>query len=208
MGDEWPRCDEVLGACSSCGYAKCMQRDTFPSAPASVTELFLGFAKTGLRGFGGVLPWARRLLVDERRWLTAAEFTDVLSLCQFLPGPNIVNVSIVVGRRFHGVRGASAAALGLLGPPLALVLTLGFVYQRYAALPVVAGAMRGLTAAAAGLVLATGLKMLVALRGGITIYPFVMLAFVGVAIFRWPLVTVLLVLAPLSVAAAFLPRRS
>jgi chromate transporter len=89
-----------------------------------------------------------------------------------------------------------------------LVLTLGFVYQRYAALPVVAGAMRGLAAAAAGLVLATGLKMLVALRGGVLVYPFAMLALVGVAILRWPLLMVLLILAPLSVAAAFLPRRS
>jgi chromate transporter len=165
----------------------------------SAPDLFLGFAQTGLRGFGGVLPWARRLVVEERAWLSPGEFTDVLSLCQFLPGPNIVNMSIVIGRRFQGARGAFAAACGLLLPPLVIVLLLAIVYQRFAALPAVVAAMHGLAAAAAGLTLATGLKMLVALRNPRIAWPLTALAFVTVGVLRWPLLPVLLILVPLGV---------
>jgi chromate transporter len=171
------------------------------SAVSSVStlDLFLGFAKTGLRGFGGVLPWARRLVVEERAWLSSAEFTDVLSLCQFLPGPNIVNLSIVVGRRFQGARGALAAAVGLLLPPLAVVLLLALLYQRVAALPLVIAAMHGLSAAAAGLMLAMGLKMLVSVRHQRVAWPLAAAAFIAVAVLHWPLLPVLLTLAPLGI---------
>jgi chromate transporter len=170
--------------------------------------LFLGFAKVGLRGFGGVLPWARRLLVDERGWLTAREFSDVLSLCQFLPGPNIVNVSIVVGRRFCGKRGALAAASGLLLPPFLCVLLLAAAYRKVALLPIVVAAMHGLAAAAAGLTLAVGLKMLAALQRPRLSWPLSGIAFFVVAVLRWPLVPVLLCLATLSILIFKLSERS
>ncbi len=165
----------------------------------SVRDLFFGFARTGLRGFGGVLPWARRLVVEERAWLSPGEFTDVLSLCQFLPGPNIVNMSIVIGRRFRGARGALAAACGLLLPPLVSVLLLAVVYQRFSTLPTVVAAMHGLAAAAAGLTLATGAKMLVALQNPRFGWLLTILAFVAVGVLRWPLVPVLLTLVPLGI---------
>src|SRR3954451_21033790 len=106
-------------------------------APPSLAALFLGFFVVGLCGFGGVLPWARRLVVEQRRWMTAAEFTDMLGLCQFLPGGNIMNVTIALGARFHGVRGAAAAFLGLMTAPVAIVIGLGAIYNEYAELPAV-----------------------------------------------------------------------
>src|SRR6266498_1637860 len=101
-------------------------------ASLSLSELFFGFLKVGLSGFGGVLPFARRMIVEERRWLTEAEFLDVLSLSQFLPGPNIVNVSVIVGRRFQGVAGSFAATGGLMLMPLVIVLAIATIYAQFA----------------------------------------------------------------------------
>ena len=135
-----------------------MNRTTAPHAP-SLGELFLRFMQTSLSGFGGVTPFARRMLVEERRWLTDEEFADVMSLSQFLPGPNIVNITVCVGARFHGAKGALAAFAGLMCGPFVVVLSLGALYTHYRDLPAVSGLFRGLSAAAAGMVVALGLKM-------------------------------------------------
>lgn len=167
--------------------------------PPSLLALFAGFMGIGVCGFGGVLPWARRMVVEQRRWLTAAEFADMLGLCQFLPGPNVVNVSIALGARFHGPLGSAFAFTGLMAAPMAIVLGLGLIYARFADLPQVQHAFVGLGAVASGLLLATALKIAAPLRlrpVGIV----VMLAIVvAIAWFRWPLPTVLAVMAPVSV---------
>lgn len=175
-------------------------------APPTLAALYRGFFHVGARGFGGVLPWARRMLVEERRWVTAAEFTDLFSLCNFLPGPNTVNMSIVVGARFHGVRGALTALAGILTLPLAAVLTLAGLYDRFGHLPGIEAFLRGLGAAAGGLVLATGLKMAAPLLARPQALGFLLAAFAAIALLRWPLVPVLFTLAPLSVAAAWIRR--
>jgi len=179
--------------------------DTAP--PVSLGELYRGFFSAGARGFGGTLPWARRMLVEERRWLTPQEFTDVFSLCNFLPGPNVVNVSIVVGARFHGVRGSLAAFAGLLTLPIVAILTLAVLYERFGQLPGIDAVLRGVGAAAAGLISATGLRMATALSAMPRSLVFVAITFVAIAILRWPLIPVLLGLAPLSVLAAAWARR-
>ena len=169
----------------------------------SARELFAGFLSIGIAGFGGVLPWARRMLVETRHWLTPREFTDVLGLCQFLPGPNIVNVAVAVGGRFGGARGALAALAGLLVAPFAVVVALGALYTAYGHVPAVASAFRGVAAVAAGLVVAMALKMM---RAGVTRLGAGVvagLAFGGIALARLPLVLVLAVLAPLSVLAVW-----
>jgi len=132
-----------------------------PSAPERLSHaaLFAGFFQAGILGFGGVLPVARRLLVEQKHWLTAAQFTDLFSLCQFLPGANIVNLTFAFGARHRGVTGAAAAISGLLTAPVAIVLLLGGLYARYGGLPVAQHGLRGLAAAAAGLVAATALKI-------------------------------------------------
>ncbi|MHB1219920.1 MAG: chromate transporter [Alphaproteobacteria bacterium] len=174
--------------------------DPLPSAAnPSPRELFLGFLSIGASGFGGVLPFARRMLVERKGWLTPAEFTEVLSLSQFLPGPNICNVSVCVGRRFHGMRGSLAAFGGLMLVPFCVVVALGLLYARYGHRQEVDAAFDGVAAAAAGLVVATGLKMLDNHRRDALALLFVGATFVGIAIFRWPLLILLLAVAPLSV---------
>ena len=175
--------------------------DTARVVPDS-RALFIAFLKVGISGFGGVMPFAHRMLVENERWLNEREFIDVLSLCQFLPGPNIVNVSIVVGRRFAGVRGAVAAFVGLILMPLIIILALGTLYRAAGQLPGVKGAFGGVACAAAGLVLAMGLRMGRSLRRSPWQLLVATLTFVAIAVLRFPLVWVLLVMVPLSVLLA------
>jgi chromate transporter len=175
----------------------------------SLAALFLIFAVTSVSGFGGVLPWARRMIVEERKWLTAEQFNEVFSLSQFLPGPNVVNFSVVIGARFHGARGSLAAVLGLLAPPVAIMIALGILYGRYGEIPAVQRGLAGLAAAAAGLLIATAVKMAEPIfRQPLTPGPYVaLIAFAAVGLLRWPLHWVLLALAPLSLALAWWLRR-
>ena len=170
--------------------------------------LFLAFLSIALSGFGGVLPFARRELVERRGWLTADDFNETLALCQSLPGPNVVNLSIVVGARVAGWRGSLAAVSGLIGAPVAIVLAVGSVYARFADLPQVQGAILGLAAAAAGLVVATAARMAEPLlrRRFLLAAPFIAAAFAAVGVLRLPLPYVMAVLAPVSVVLAWRRR--
>lgn len=133
-------------------------------SPRSPFDLFIAFTVLALQGFGGVLAIAQRELVDRRRWMTREEFVDAYSVAQLLPGPNVVNLSLMLGDRFFGWRGALAAISGMLFAPLVLVLVLAASYNQLASFPAVAGALRGMGAVAAGLILAMALKMLGTLR--------------------------------------------
>jgi chromate transporter len=177
---------------------------TGPPIRPTLGELYRGFLGTGARGFGGTLPWARRMLIEERRWLSEREFIDLFSLCNFLPGPNVSSMSVIIGARFHGPLGAAAALGGLLTVPLLTILTLAVLYHRFGQLPGVDAALRGVGAAAGGLVLAMGLRMARSLGRTPRVLLFTLAAFVAVAVLRWPLVPVLLGLAPLSVLTAWL----
>jgi chromate transporter len=130
-----------------------------PATRLTHKALFAGFFQAGIIGFGGVLPVARRIIVEERGWLTAEGFNDLFSLCQFLPGANIVNFAFAFGARHRGVSGAAAACGGLLGAPVVIILVLSAAYKRYGGLAPVQHGLAGLAAAAAGLVLATAIKM-------------------------------------------------
>jgi chromate transporter len=178
-----------------------------PSAPATPGPwaLFVAFLTVGVSGFGGVLPFARRMLVDDRAWLDEAAFGETLALCQTLPGPNIVNLSVVVGSRFAGPQGALAAVAGLLAAPVAIVLVLASVYARFGATARAQALIAGLGAAAAGLVAATAARMawpLIRARPA-SATPFIVLVFVATGLLQWPLVWVLVALSPFSIAAAW-----
>jgi len=172
------------------------------ASPATVStpELFVGFLKIGLSGFGGVLPFARRMIVEQQRWLSETEFLDVLSLSQFLPGPNIVNVSIIVGRRFRGAAGAVAACSGLLLMPLVIVLALATIYARFSQVEAVRGACRGVSASASGLIAATALKLARPLRTSMWQVAICGVVFLGIAVLRIPLLWTLAALCPVSIA--------
>lgn len=165
------------------------------SRPPSVAGLFMGFLLIGMCGFGGVLPWARRMVVEQRRWMTAAEFTDMLGLCQFLPGGNIINLTIALGSRFQGPLGAAAGLLGLMAAPVGIVLCLGAIYDRYGGLPVVRHGFAGLAAAASALVLAMALKIASPLRGQPLGLAIAAVTFVVIAVLRLPLPPALPILA-------------
>lgn len=169
----------------------------------TVGALFRGFLGVGLMGFGGVLAMARRMLVEDRRWLSPAEFTDLLALCQFLPGGNIMNLSVAVGLRFRGWRGALAAIAGLVAVPCVIVVGLGVVYDRYADNPRVANVFAGLAAAAAGMLIAASIKIAAPLRRKPASAVMAAACFVAVAVFRLPLLPTMIVLAPVSVLVAW-----
>jgi len=175
------------------------------SHPPGARTLFLGFLSVGLSGFGGVLPFARRMLVDDRRWLTAEAFNETFALCQSLPGPNIVTLSAVVGSRFAGARGALAAVFGLMGAPVAIILALGALYARFGATGRAPEAIAALGAAASGLILAMAAKMAGPLirRRPLASAPIMALAFIGAGLFGVPLIWVLATIVPVSVAIAW-----
>jgi chromate transporter len=166
-------------------------------------DLFIAFFQIGLQGFGGVLPWARRVLVEQRRWLSAEEFLEQWSVCQALPGGNICNLSVAFGLRCAGATGAACALLGLVFAPFLVFCAIGFAYTRYGALPQAEGLLRGVSAVGAGLVLATGLRMAASPRMRSPLVLFALAAFVLTALLRWPLLLVFAVLLPLSLVAAW-----
>jgi chromate transporter len=162
-------------------------------------ELFFGFAQLGAMSFGGAMTIARRFLVEERRWLDAAEFNDVLGLGQVLPGPNVVNASVIIGAKEAGPLGAVAALSGILLPPLAIVLTLAAVLGRFADVAFVRHALHGSALAGSGLIVAAGLSMASRLRGNRLGIFLAACALVLLAIVRWPLPLIIAVLVPLGI---------
>ncbi|HZP78493.1 MAG TPA: chromate transporter [Pseudolabrys sp.] len=176
-----------------------------PARPTpTLLQLFIAFASTAVVGFGGVLPWTYRMLVEKRRWLTATEFNELFSLAQFLPGPNTVNLSVVFGARLRGAVGAVVALVGLLGPPVTVILIVAVLYVQYGHVAALHRVLLGISAAAAGLMIATSMKMAQPLLWPLRPHVLVALAgFIAVGLLRWPLPWVLLALAPVSVALAW-----
>jgi chromate transporter len=181
-----------------------------PQISESVTKtaptpaaLFWGFSRVGLSGFGGVLPWARRLLVETEGWLSAEEFNILLGLCQFLPGPNVVNLAVAVGVRFCGWRGAVAGAVGLMLGPFLVALVLGVLYRLYGGLPAVQSMLHGITLVGAGLIIAMGIRMGMNVKNRVIYLPFAAAAFASIALLNWPLPAVMLGGATLTIALSW-----
>jgi chromate transporter len=179
------------------------------SAPPSLTALFVAFAKMSLAGFGGVLVWARRGIVDQHKWMTADEFNETFALCHFLPGPNIVNLTFVFGSRFRGIAGAIAAFSGLVGPPVVIVTVLAVLYQRYGEIDALRRILAGVSCAAVGLLIAVVFRMMWPLIKRRDVVGLVVLlsVFVAIGLLRLPLASVLLVAIPLSIAITFAMRQ-
>lgn len=175
---------------------------TDDSSHLSHADLFGGFFIAGLSGFGGVLPFARRMMVEQKRWLGEAEFADLFALCQFLPGPNVVNLAAAFGARHRGVTGALAALAGLLAAPVTIVILLGLTFERFGTIPWVRHGLEGLAAAASGLILATALKIArPSLRASSTL-AVVIIAFVLFGVLHLALPLVILIALPVSLALA------
>src|SRR6516165_2327851 len=164
--------------------------------------LFVGFLKVSLLGFGGGLVWARRIAVERQRWVDDQEFAEILTLCQFMPGPNIVGITICVGSRLRGPVGAISAVAGFILIPWTVGLAFGSLCLHYAHLPILQNILGGLSSAAAGLMIATGIRLLMPHRRRQTTLLFAALAFTGMVVAKLPLLVVLLGLAPVSIAVA------
>ncbi|MES2785002.1 MAG: chromate transporter [Pseudomonadota bacterium] len=170
--------------------------DSSRPRPASAMDLFVSFTLLALQGFGGVLAVVQRELVERKRWMTREEFVEDWAVAQVMPGPNVVNLAIMIGSRHFGFRGAMAALAGMLTIPLIVVVALAMVYSQFADNPQMARALRGMGAVAAGLITATGLKLLGALRLNVlglgACVAFGVATFAAVAIMRVPLAYALL----------------
>ena len=181
--------------------------DETRAQPNSLTDLFVSFTLLALQGFGGVLAVVQRELVEKKRWMTREEFIEEWAVAQIMPGPNVVNLSLMIGARYFGFKGAMAALAGMLAAPLVIVLLLALVYAQFAGHPGVQGALRGMGAVAAGLIAATGLKLFGALQKnvlGLTLcITLGVLCFIAIALLRLPLVYVLLGLGGMACAVAY-----
>jgi chromate transporter len=172
------------------------------ASPPTVSEIFGGFLGLGLMSFGGALPLARRAIVEQRRWLSASEFTDLLGLCQFLPGGNVINLSVAIGMKFRGLPGALAGLLGLIAGPSLVVIGLGVLYEHTQNDPHIRHLFAGLAAAAAGLLISMAVKILMPLRRKPAGAAIAVLGFIAIALLRFPLLPTMLVLTPLSIYLA------
>jgi chromate transporter len=182
---------------------------TATQMPVGLLTLFVAFAKMSLAGFGGVLVWARRAIVEQHRWMSADQFNETFALCHFLPGPNIVNLSVVFGARIRGIPGAIAAFTGLLGPPVLIVTGLAMLYSRYGDLESLRRTLAGVSCVAVGLLFAVIARMMLPLiKKREPLGLLMMLAvFIAVGLIRWPLPTVLLVSIPVSVLLTVMKKR-
>ena len=199
-------CDEVV---THAGDNAEMQNKTHVNGvqPKSLTDLFVSFTLLALQGFGGVLAVVQRELVEKKRWMTREEFVEEWAVAQIMPGPNVVNLSLMIGARYFGFKGAMAALAGMLTAPLVIVLLLALVYAQFAGHPGVQGALRGMGAVAAGLIVGTGLKLFGALQknvmGLLLCISLGVLCFIAIALLRWPLAYVLLGLGGTAWAIAY-----
>jgi chromate transporter len=169
--------------------------------PQSLLELFLAFTSLAAQSFGGVLPWAHRVLVEQKKWLTREDFVELLAFAQLMPGPNICNLSILLGARYFGWRGAVVGLIGMLLVPAIVVVSIGALYSEFSSVPVVRHAVIGMGAAAAGLILGTGIKL--ARSQNRRWLGFGVLAFLALGILRLPVGWVILALVPVAVGLAW-----
>jgi len=192
--------------------APAAQEPDIPAAhvqPPGLLALFLAFARMSLAGFGGVLVFARRAIVEQHRWMTADEFNETFALCHFLPGPNIVNLSMVFGARLRGITGGIVAFAGLLLPPTLIMTVLAIVYARFGNVEVLSRILAGISCAAVGLLIAVVYRMMTPLLKRMEPVALLLMlgVFLAIGVLRLPLQAVLLVAIPVSIGATFLLRR-
>ncbi|TCU72575.1 MULTISPECIES: chromate transporter [unclassified Bradyrhizobium] len=193
----------------SSGSAPAVQEPDLATAPPSLVALFLAFARMSLAGFGGVLVFARRAIVEQHRWMTADEFNETFALCHFLPGPNIVNLSMVFGSRLRGIAGGVAAFAGLLLPPTLIMTALAIAYARFGDLEVLRRILAGISCAAVGLLIAVVFRMMMPLLKRADPFAVILMlgVFLAIGVLRLPLQAVLLIAIPISIGLTYFLRR-
>jgi len=186
--------------------AKLLQTENIQTTP-DCKALFFGFMKLGLMGFGGVLPLAHRLIVEDQKWLNTEQFTNLLGICQILPGGNIVNMAVAIGYDFQGIKGAISSIFGLMLAPTIIVISLYQIYTHFQAIPTIKHLIEGLAATAAGLLFATGLKMLKPLMKSKLTYFTIILIVVFMLFIKIPLALTLLILVTINMSVLAFQQR-
>jgi chromate transporter len=185
-----------------------MSEERTLNSPRSKTDLFVSFTFLALQGFGGVLTVVQREVVERKRWMTPAQFLEDWAVAQILPGPNVINLCLMIGGRHFGLMGALAALAGLLAAPTALLIVIALFFSGVSDQAWAQGALRGMGAVAAGMFAATGIKLISALKlnpMGWTLCTLLMVStFIGVSLLRWPLIWVLLGIGSLACSWAYL----
>src|SRR5438034_7183766 len=171
-----------------------------PLSPVSRATLFAAFLKIGLLGFGGVMPWARRVLVEERGWLNDREFAELIGICQVLPGPNVVNLSVILGARWQGAMGSLLALTGILFVPVIAVIVLANFYASVAHSPIARSSVCGASVAGPGLIIGTAIRLIAGARPPLRVVLLAAAVFIAVGIAQAPLLWVLAVAVPLAIA--------
>ncbi|MCP3387599.1 chromate transporter [Bradyrhizobium sp. CCGB12] len=189
--------------------APAVQEPDLATTPPGLVALFLAFARMSLAGFGGVLVFARRAIVEQHRWMTADEFNETFALCHFLPGPNIVNLSMVFGARLRGIAGGIAAFAGLLLPPTLIMTVLAIIYAHFGELELLRRSLAGISCAAVGLLIAVVFRMMTPLFKRMDAVALILMlgVFAAIGVLRLPLQAVLLVAIPVSVGVTYFLRR-
>jgi chromate transporter len=183
-----------------------MQHSADSQRRVGARDLFVAFTGITLTSFGGALFWSRRAIVERHRWLSEHEFVEIVALAQLLPGANGVNLAVLIGYRFDGVRGAFASLAGFLAAPFAVIMTLGLLHRQFGELPIVHAALSGMSAVAVGLLLAMAARMVIVLQRRWLPWMFVCLTFAGVGVMRWPFLAVVGALAPFAIVASWKGR--
>lgn len=173
----------------------------------SCRELFVAFFGIGIIGFGGVMPWIRRLVIEQRKWLNDEEFVNLLSVCQILPGANVGNMAVTLGARFAGLRGAFSAVAGLYCAPFFIVIALAAFYTGFAHVPMVENIFRGVSAAASGLVISMGIKVAMPIWKTPLAVIVSIIAVIGIVVLKLPLLWVIAIVAPVSILILWLMGR-
>jgi chromate transporter len=176
------------------------QPEPLSPSPVSRGTLLAAFLKIGLLGFGGVMPWARRVLVEERAWLSDRDFAELLGMCQVLPGPNVVNLAVILGARWQGAVGSLLALTGILFVPVIAVIVLATFYASVAHSTIARSAIGGASAAAAGLIIGTSIRLITGTRPPLRAIALAAAVFVAVGLAQAPLLWVLAVAVPLAIA--------
>jgi chromate transporter len=176
-----------------------------PVSPTKL-ELFWSFVQIGALGFGGVLPWARYMLVVRRGWMDEAAFTELFTLGQFFPGPNVANCGVIYGRRTNGLAGAVVCVSGLYLVPTIVTVIAGLLIQRYWGNPQVQQVFGAVMPAASGLMLGTALRLIKGVPKIVGAFVVLAVTFFLMAVLKWPLWVVLLICIPLSVGSNFRRR--
>ena len=182
--------------------------DTPESArTVSLAELFHGFLMIGLQGFGGIAVAAQYIIVESRRWLTPKEFVEMFGICSILPGGNFMNATIMIGARYQGVLGSITAMIGLLLMPLLILIAVAVSYEHFSYIPEVRAATAGAASAAAGLMIATAIKLGRGVSWALVPAVSAIATFIVVGFLRVPLWMVVVTIGPFSVGLAYLQGR-